>query len=182
MKTILDHKQLELSLKRLCKQLIENHDDFENTVVIGLQPRGVFFADRIVELLQEMLPASNIQHGNLDATFYRDDFMHRDAPVMAKETTIDFSVENKKVILIDDVLYTGRTIRAALDALTDFGRPAKVELMVLINRRFKRHLPISPDYIGKHVDSITSQKVKVEWGETEGKSRIEDKILLIDKE
>lgn len=178
MKVILDHKQLELTLKRLCKQLIENHDSFENTVVIGLQPRGIFFARSIVKLLNSMLQNSDILYGDLDATFYRDDFMHRDAPVLVNETTIDFNIEGKKVVLIDDVLYTGRTIRAALDALTDFGRPARVELMVLINRRFRRHLPISPDYVGKEVDTIISQKVKVLWDEDEK----DHKILLIDKE
>ncbi len=177
MKEILDQKHLTITLKRLCKQLIENHNDFNNTVILGLQPRGIYFADNIVSYLTQMLPNINIQYGTLDATFYRDDLMQRKTPIIAKETNLNFSLENKNIVLIDDVLYTGRTIRAALDAITDYGRPAKVELMVLINRRFKRQLPISPDYVGKQVDSITSQKVKVIWGEND----LENKVLLIDK-
>jgi pyrimidine operon attenuation protein/uracil phosphoribosyltransferase len=149
-------------IKRLAQQLIENHDDFSNTVLIGIQPRGIPFADKIVEAIRLHFPQAKLHYGRLDITFYRDDIrkeLHR-----ANETYIPFSVENKKVVLIDDVLYTGRTIRAAMDALLDYGRPSKVELCVLIDRRFSRQLPIQPDYCGKPIDSILSQKVKVEWG------------------
>lgn len=177
-KVILPAKKLHIILNRLCKQLIENHGDFNNTVIIGVQPRGVFFARKLMESLQSMLPQTNILYGDLDVTFYRDDYRHRDAPAIANTTTINFDVEGKKVILVDDVFFTGRTIRAAMAALLDYGRPEKVELLVLINRRFKRHLPVQPDYIGYEVDSIQSQKVKVLWDDTKN----DDKVLMIEKD
>ena len=113
----------------------------------------------------------------MDVTFFRDDFRHHQEPLVPKATQIDFLVEGKKVILIDDVLYTGRTIRAGLDSILAFGRPEKVELLVLIDRRYSRHLPIEPNYTGKTVDTISYEKVKVDWQETEG----EDKVWLMDK-
>lgn len=112
--------------------------------------------------------------GNLDITFYRDDFRRRENPLIPSATNIDFVIENKKVVLVDDVLYTGRTIRAGLDALLAFGRPEKVELLTLIDRRFNRDLPIQPDYVGKTVDTLVSERVSVEWKEIEG----EDKVVL----
>ncbi len=147
-----------MSLLRLSHQLLEDMSDPGNTVFIGLQPRGIYISDRIVEQLR-FLTVDEIQYGKLDITFYRDDFkkeLH-----VANATDIPFSIENKKVILIDDVLYTGRTIRSALDALTDFGRPASVKLCVLVNRRFERELPIQPDYCGMTIDSVHTQKIKV---------------------
>lgn len=165
MKTILSNEQLQLTIQRLSHQLIENHYPFTDTVIVGLQPRGVFLADRIVAVIRENYPSLKLHYGKLDITFYRDD-VHKELHV-ANQTTIDFNIENKNVILIDDVLYTGRTIRAAMDALIDFGRPAKVELLVLIDRRFNRQLPIQPDYTGKAIDSILSQKVTVDWSKAE---------------
>ena len=165
MKSILSKEQLNVTIKRLAHQILENHIDLQNTALIGIQPRGVYLSDRIVEEIKKEVFTKNIQYGKLDITFYRDDIrkeLHK-----ANHTDILFSIEGKKVILIDDVLYTGRTIRAALDALLDFGRPEKVELCVLIDRRFNRQLPIQPDYIGKAIDSIVSQKVKVEWDKKE---------------
>jgi pyrimidine operon attenuation protein / uracil phosphoribosyltransferase len=160
MKTILDKSQLDLTIQRLSHQLLENNGDFTGTVIIGLQPRGIFLADKIVRHLQE-IGYKELKYGKLDITFYRDDI--RKELHVANNTDISFSIEDKKVILVDDVLYTGRTIRAALDALLAFGRPQKVELCVLIDRRFNRQLPIQPDYCGKSIDSNISQKVKVEW-------------------
>ncbi len=165
MKTILDTQQLKFTIQRLAHQLVENNVDFSEIVFIGLQPRGVFFADRIVEQLNILSNDKKVNYGKLDITFYRDDI--RTELHLANQTDIQFSIEGKKVILIDDVLYTGRTIRAALDALLDFGRPEKVELCVLIDRRFSRQLPIQPDYCGRAIDSVLSQKVKVEWGNEE---------------
>lgn len=144
---------------------METQVDFSNTIFIGLQPRGILFSDKIVEYIRQIYPNEKIQYGKLDITFYRDDI--RKELHVPNQTEIPFSLEGKKVILIDDVLYTGRTIRAALDALLDFGRPEKVELCVLIDRRFSRQLPIQPDYCGKAIDSIISQKVKVEWDKGE---------------
>ena len=160
MKPILSEQQLAITIKRLAHQVLENHIDLENTVLIGLQPRGVFLSDQIVEEIKKELPSEKINYGKLDITFYRDDI--RTELHIANQTDIPFSIEGKNVVLIDDVLYTGRTTRAALDALLDFGRPEKVELCVLIDRRFSRQFPIQPDYVGKSIDSIISQKVKIE--------------------
>lgn len=161
MKIILDKQQLHLILLRLSHQLTENHLHLHDVVFIGLQPRGLRVSKLIVAHIQALYPSEKINYGILDITFYRDDV--RNEIHKASKTDIPFSVQDKKVILIDDVLYTGRTIRAALDALQDFGRPKKVELCVLVNRRFNRELPIQPDYCGIAIDTLTSQKVKVEW-------------------
>ncbi len=177
-RVILDSKKLDLTITRLCHQLIEQHKDFSEAAIIGVQPRGVYLADRIYKKLSSILKTKEIQYGKLDITFYRDDFRDK-GPMAADETNIAFSLEGKNIILIDDVLYTGRTIRSALDAMLDYGRPADVELLVLIDRRLHRHLPIQAKYVGKVVDSITAEKVKVEWKETDGA----DKVWIVeDKE
>ena len=170
MKTILNETQIFLTIKRLAHQVLENHLDLSDTVIIGLQPRGLYLSDKIVEELKNNLPGKIVSYGILDITFYRDD-IRREIKVPNK-TDINFSIENKKVILIDDVLYTGRTTRAALDALLDFGRPAKVELCVLIDRRFSRQLPIQSDYTGKVIDALISQKVKVLWKERDAATEV----------
>lgn len=173
--TLLDGQKFQITLQRLCHQLIENHNDFSNSVIIGIQPRGTYLANRIAEELKQIIPNANILHGNLDNTFYRDDFRRNDSPLLPNSTKIDFIIEGKKVILVDDVLWTGRTIRATMDAMLAFGRPEKVELLVLVDRRYSRQLPIEPDYIGIKVDSISSQKVIVSWKEADE----EDKVILI---
>jgi len=169
---IINSKQFEITLKRLCFQLIENHNNFADSVIIGLQPRGTFLASRLVQILKALVPNAAIKHGSLDVTFFRDDFRRRESPLLASSTHIDFIVEEKNVILVDDVLYTGRTIRAGMDALLAFGRPGKIELLVLIDRRYSRHLPIEPNYVGKTVDTISTEKVKVDWKETDGKDQV----------
>lgn len=174
-KILLTSKEVNIILNRLACQLIEKHLDFSDTVLIGLQPRGRFLAERIKQLLEEEYNVSGIQLGFLDITFFRDDFRRSDKPLEANRTEIDFLVENKKVVFIDDVLYTGRSIRAALTAIQSFGRPAEIELLVLIDRRFSRHLPIQPDYRGRQVDAINDEKVKVSWKEHDG----EDSVFLI---
>lgn len=173
-RTILTPDQFALTIDRLCYQLIENHKNFENTVFIGMQPRGIFLGSRIVSRLQEITKISNLPYGKLDITFYRDDFRTSSKPLTASDTNIDFSIQGKRVVLFDDVLYTGRTIRAGLDALLDYGRPFDVELMVLVDRRLHRHLPIQAKYVGKTVDSIKEERVIVEWKEESG----EDLILI----
>jgi pyrimidine operon attenuation protein/uracil phosphoribosyltransferase len=170
LKTILNEQQLAITIQRLTHQVLENHLNLENTVLIGIQPRGIYFSDRIVAQLRPQVPGQAIKYGRLDITFYRDDV--RKGLHELNKTEIPFSIEDKNVILIDDVLYTGRTIRAALDALLDFGRPAKVELCILIDRRFSRQLPIQADYTGKSIDSIITQKVKVFWKEKDGKEEV----------
>jgi pyrimidine operon attenuation protein/uracil phosphoribosyltransferase len=159
----------------LACQLIENHEDFSNTVIIGLQPRGVLLAERILDQLKTMQPKANISYGIVDPTFYRDDFRIHDKPLIAHKTDIPFSLEGKHVIFIDDVLYTGRTIRAGLEGIMEYGRPASVELLVLVERRFTRELPIEPRYVGKSVDSYDNQQVKVMWKKDGG----EDKVMLL---
>lgn len=176
-KLLLDHQLLEITIQRLCQQLIENHDTFENTVLVGLQPRGIYFAERIKSTLEKMV-SEKIKLGYLDITFYRDDFRRREKPLKANATRMPFILEDKKVVLIDDVLYTGRSIRAALDAMSAFGRPQLVELLVLIERKYTRHLPIQPDYIGKSVNTMQSQRVQVEWSAQGAKK---DNIWLLNK-
>ncbi|HWA35307.1 MAG TPA: bifunctional pyr operon transcriptional regulator/uracil phosphoribosyltransferase PyrR [Cyclobacteriaceae bacterium] len=175
-KLILDSDLLTITLDRLCQELIENHADFSNSVLLGLQPRGIFLAEWIHEKLSAK--AKNIPLGYLDATFHRDDFRRREIPARASETKVPFLIEGKKVILIDDVLYTGRTVRAALDAMIAFGRPEKVELLVLIDRKHTRELPISADYVGKYVDTLDSQRVLVELDA----GHKHNKIWLINKD
>lgn len=174
---VLDQQQITITLKRFCYQLIENHDDFENTVLLGLQPRGTILLDKIVTLLEE-ISGIKVPSGYLDATFHRDDFRRRDFPLKANETKIDFLVEGKKVILIDDVLYKGRSVRAAMDAMIAFGRPRKVELMVLVDRRLTRDFPIMPDYCGAKVNTIDSQYVVVEWAD---QGHQEDAVWITEK-
>ena len=176
-KVLLNSKEINIILHRLACQLIENHPGFEDTVIIGIQPRGVDMADRIIKILEEEYGIKNIPNGQLDITFYRDDFRRSDKPLEANNTEIDFIVEDKQVVFIDDVLYTGRSIRAALTAIQSFGRPKSIELLTLIDRRFSRHLPIQPDYNGIQVDAINNEKVKVHWKENEG----EDAVYVISK-
>lgn len=163
-KLILDQDLLEITISRLCYQLIENHNDFSNSAILGLQPRGKFVAQRIKDNLEKLLN-SKVDIGYLDTTFHRDDFRRRESPKKANETHIPFLIEDKHIILIDDVLFTGRSVRAALDAMISFGRPKTVELLILVDRKYTRDLPIQPNYIGKSVNTIQSQRVMVEWRE-----------------
>ncbi|RFZ81113.1 bifunctional pyr operon transcriptional regulator/uracil phosphoribosyltransferase PyrR [Mucilaginibacter terrenus] len=172
--TLLDGQKFQITIQRLCRQLIENHNDFSGSVLIGIQPRGIYLARRVAEELRKILPESKIEQGDLDITFYRDDFRRREQ-LVPNQTKIDFIIEGKRVIMMDDVLWTGRTIRAAMDAMQAFGRPEKVELLALVDRRYSRHIPVSANYVGIEVDSIASQKVVVSWKETDG----EDKIVLV---
>jgi pyrimidine operon attenuation protein/uracil phosphoribosyltransferase len=174
-KMLLNATEVNIILHRLACQLIENHNDFSITVLIGIQPRGKFLAKRLQDILINEYNIKNVLLGNLDITFYRDDFRRSGKPLDANTTDIDFIVENKKVVFIDDVLFTGRSIRAALTAIQSFGRPSKIELLTLIDRRFSRHLPIQPDYKGIQVDAINNEKVKVNWKENKG----EDSVYLI---
>jgi pyrimidine operon attenuation protein / uracil phosphoribosyltransferase len=176
-KLILGKQLLEITLNRLVQELIENHQDFSQSVILGLQPRGIFLAEKIQQKIIDMT-GKNVPLGYLDVTFYRDDFRRRDTPLLANTTKIDFIIEDKKVILIDDVLFTGRTVRSAMDAMTAFGRPKKVELLTLIDRKYTRDLPIQPNYVGKEVNTIESQRILVEW---QAQGFAEDNIWLIEK-
>lgn len=177
-KILLNEKEIEIILHRLACQLIENHIDFKDTILIGLQPRGIFLLNRLIKILDEEYGKKNIPSGKLDITFYRDDFRRRDEPLEANKTEIDFLVDNKNVVFIDDVLYSGRSTRAALTAIQAYGRPSKIELLVLIDRRFSRHLPIQPNYKGRQVDVINFEQVRVNWKENGEK----DAVYLIRNE
>ncbi|MDA0316116.1 MAG: bifunctional pyr operon transcriptional regulator/uracil phosphoribosyltransferase PyrR [Bacteroidetes bacterium] len=174
-KVLLNEKEVNIILHRLACQLIEKHNDFSNTILVGLQPRGKHLADRLLQLLKSDYNISDTQIGYLDITFYRDDFRRSNKVLEASETQMNFIVEGKNVVFIDDVLYTGRSIRAALTAIQSYGRPKSIELLILIDRRFSRHLPIQPDYRGRQVDAIDEEKVVVNWKETQG----EDNVYLI---
>ena len=174
-KILLTSKEIAIILHRLACQLIEKHLDFSNTILIGIQPRGTFLAERLKTLLESDYQIKDVALGYLDITFFRDDFRRTDKPLEANQTKIDFLVEGKNVIFIDDVLYTGRSIRSALTAIQSFGRPSEIELLVLIDRRFSRHLPIQPDYRGRQVDAINNEKVIVSWQGHEN----EDAVYLV---
>jgi pyrimidine operon attenuation protein/uracil phosphoribosyltransferase len=176
-RVLLDDLKIDVLLNRLTCQLLEFHGDFSNTLLIGLQPRGIYLLDRIVKLLNNQYGIKNIKIGKLDTTFYRDDFRRSEKIHFAKVTEIDFEVEGRKIVLIDDVLFTGRSIRAALTAIDYYGRPSVIELLVLIDRRFSRHLPIQPDYLGVQIDTIEGDKVRVEW-----KSNKKNDCVYIEKE
>ena len=174
---ILDSKQIDLAITRLCYQLIEVHNDFSDSVILGIQPRGVHLAHRIHKKLSVILKKKDIKCGDLDITFYRDDFRQKE--LIPSSTQINFDIEKKNVILVDDVLYTGRTVRAALDAMLALGRPRDVELLTLIDRRLSRNVPIQAKYTGKTIDSVASEKVLVHWKETDDKDEV---TLLTEKQ
>jgi pyrimidine operon attenuation protein/uracil phosphoribosyltransferase len=177
-KLILDSDLLDITLSRLCQQLIENHNDFAESAILGMQPRGIYLAELIHQKLEKTL-RKKIDLGYLDVTFHRDDFRRREIPIKANETRVPFLIENRNVVLVDDVLFTGRTVRAAMDAMIAFGRPKKVELLVLIDRKYNRDLPINPDYVGKAVNTLASQRVQVEW---QAQGNKQNKIWLINQE
>jgi pyrimidine operon attenuation protein/uracil phosphoribosyltransferase len=161
-RVILEYKQVDLILTRIAHQLIETHGDFNNTAILSLQPRGILFGKRLHSKLKELFNI-DATYGELDTTFHRDDFRRTDKPLVPNAVNIDFQIEGKRILLIDDVLYTGRSIRAALDAINDYGRPSSIELVTLINRKYNREVPIQPDYVGEHIDSRIDDYVKVEW-------------------
>jgi pyrimidine operon attenuation protein/uracil phosphoribosyltransferase len=165
MKVLLNSRQLDLTIQRLAHQILEDNPIAADTVFIGIQPRGTFFSNRLVPVMKKLY-GQPVHYGQLDITFYRDDIARK--LHLPNQTHIDFSIDKKNVVIIDDVLYTGRTIRSAMDALIDFGRPAKVELCALVDRRFSRELPIQPDFTGKTIDTIFSQRVTVKWKENDG--------------
>ena len=174
---LFDSELLQVTISRLCQELIEKHGNFSNSVILGLQPRGTLLAQRLGIRLQETV-GSAVPLGFLDTTFYRDDFRRRDEPLQANKTDIPFLIEDQRVILVDDVLFTGRSVRAAMDALNAFGRPAKVELLILVDRLYSRHVPVEATYVGRQVNTIDTQKVLVEWNETDKK----DNVWLINRD
>jgi len=174
-KILLDSKKIEIILRRLVYELIENHKDFDETVLLGLQPRGIFFIDKILEVFKRDHPNIKIKSGILDYTFFRDDFRRSEKTLSASSTKINFSIENKNVVLIDDVLFTGRSIKAAMSSIDTYGRPKSIELLVLIDRRFKREIPIAANYCGAKIDTFKGDRVKVLWGK-----KLKDNVIYIE--
>ncbi len=174
-KILLNSQKADLIIRRFAFELIENHGSLSNSAIIGLQPRGTELALAVKNAVSE-ITGEDVKFGTLDHTFYRDD-ISRGGIHIPKPSKIDFSTENLRIILIDDVLYTGRSIRAAIDAMMRFGRPSDIELMVMVDRIHQREVPIKPDYKGVSIDSRnTEQFVKVDW-----KDQSEVTVWLLDK-
>ena len=173
-KVILENKRFGLTIERLCHQLKESYPLLDNVCFIGIQESGVILAERIISMLPRLFPKQKVTSGKLDISFYRDDFRRRDTPIKISSTEMDFLVEGKDVVLIDDVLFSGRTVHAAMSALQDFGRPRRLEFLTLVDRRFNRHFPIKADYAGIVIDALDEAYVKVEWEHIDGK----DQVLL----
>jgi len=173
-KVLLSSRKIEIILNRLATQLIERYNDFSQVVLVGLQPRGIHLLNRLIKLLENDYRIRNILFGNLDITFFRDDFRRSGKTLFASKSKMDISIEGKSVVIIDDVLFTGRSIRAALTAIDHYGRPIDIHLLVLIDRRFSRHLPIQPDFIGAQVDALDGDKVRVVWKN----SKQEDTVFI----
>ena len=169
---LLDSKKIDLILNRLVCELVENHKDFNNTVLIGLPPRGTYLIEKILDIFKNKYPNINIESGILDFTFFRDDFRRSEKTLKASSTQINFSIENKNVVLIDDVLFTGRSIKAAMSSIDSYGRPNSIELLVLIDRRYKREIPIQANYCGAKIDTFKGDKVNVVWNENSKKDVI----------
>ena len=184
-RVISEKEKFDLTIERLCYHLIEDYDDFKDTCIVGIQTGGVQLASRILDKLSEiqskelikaapvnLSDSSDIPFGKLDITFYRDDFRTSKKPLAANINEMPFVIENQRVILVDDVSYTGRSVQAAMTALNHYGRPKSVKLLVLVDRRFNREIPVRPDYIGVVIDALDDAYVKVEWAETDGQDRI----------
>ncbi|MGE9616450.1 MAG: bifunctional pyr operon transcriptional regulator/uracil phosphoribosyltransferase PyrR [Solitalea-like symbiont of Acarus siro] len=165
-KIILEGDKFLVVLKRLSYQIIEDEDDLSGLVIIGIQPRGIEVAKKIHSILKQETGALKIPFGMLDPTLFRDD-LNTNNMLQVNRSSLDIDIENKRIILIDDVLYTGRTVRAAMESLLSYGRPGKIKFLCLVERRFARDLPIKSDYTGLKVDTIASQKVKVRINETQ---------------
>ena len=176
---LLDAEALSRTLSRVAHELIERNADLETLALVGIHTRGVPLAERLRRLVAER-SGVEVDLGTVDITFHRDDVLVRSggAPLHAQPivrgTTLDFPLEGRTVVLVDDVLFTGRTIRAAIDALLEYGRPARVQLAVLVDRGH-RELPIRPDYVGKNLPTSLSERVHVELLEVDGA----DRVLLV---
>lgn len=171
-KVIMDDKAISRALTRIAHEIIERNKGIDDCVLVGIKTRGVYLAERLKERI-EKIEGKTIATGEIDITLYRDDLTHKrtDQEPELKGTTIDTPITDKKVILVDDVLYTGRTVRAALDALIDLGRPAHIQLAVLIDRGH-RELPIRPDYIGKNVPTSKTEVVEAKLQEADGEEEV----------
>lgn len=170
MNVILDSNELTKTLKRLAHEVIENYVDLGNVVIVGIVTRGEFLAKRLQTIIAD-IEKTSIPYGYIDVTLYRDDLDHRKSLKPSKSSKVP-NLDNKNVLLVDDVLFEGRTIRAALDAVKDFGRPASVKLLVLVDRGHRK-LPVSADFVGKNLPTQKNQTVKVCLSEIDNKDSIE---------
>lgn len=175
-KQLVDARGIKRSLTRLAHEIIENVDDMDNLRIIGIRDRGDQLAKRLAEIIKNV-EAVEVPIGFLDITFYRDDFRTKLSQPSVMATEIPFEIEDMDIILVDDVLYTGRTIRSAMDAIIDYGRPSSIQLAVLVDRGH-RELPIRPDYVGKNVPTSKEEQVRVKLNEFDG----EDAIYMYDVE
>ncbi len=173
---IMDVKAIERSMRRIALEIVEYNKSMENVYLVGIKSRGVPMADRLSKYLRE-IENLDVKTGIIDISLYRDDLSKVAENPVHNGTHIDFDVENAKIILIDDVLYTGRTVRAAIDAVLDIGRPKEIQLCVLIDRGHKE-LPIHADYIGRHVPTSSEEIIKVSFVETDNEENV--KIVTID--
>lgn len=173
MAKLMDKDEIRRSLLRLSHQILEKNREIEDLVVVGIHRRGVTLAERISKMIEE-IKGKKLPTGTLDITFYRDDLTRIAYQPVVRNTNILFPIDDKKVVLVDDVLYTGRTVRAAIDALIDFGRPKKIELVVLIDRGH-RELPIRADYVGKNIPTSPGEMVEVKVEELDGT----DEVLIL---
>lgn len=173
MAKLMGKDEIRRALLRLSHQILEKNREMEDLVVIGIHRRGVTLAERISKMMEE-IKGKKLPTGTLDITLYRDDLTRIAYQPMVRNTNIFFPIDEKKVVLVDDVLYTGRTVRAAIDALLDFGRPKKIELVVLIDRGH-RQLPIRADYVGKNIPTSPEEMVEVRVEELDGT----DEVLIL---
>ncbi len=158
-KIIMASHDIELALKRIALQILEEHHSADRLAIVGIHTCGVFLADRLRRIIEEQ-ENTEVPSGNLDITLYRDDWSFITQNPVVKTTDISFAVENKKLILVDDVIFTGRTIRAAMDAIMDYGRPHSIQLAVLVDRG-GRELPIQADYVGLNTTVLTNERIQV---------------------
>lgn len=167
---IMDSRKIKRALHRMITEIVEHNRDLKNLVIVGIRTRGIYLGKRISALIKEM-ENIEIPVGVLDITLYRDDFSELESQHMVKKTEINFSVANKDVLLVDDVLFTGRTIRAAMDSLIDLGRPRTIQLLILIDRGH-RELPIRADYVGKFLPTSKREIVHVRLKEIDDKDEV----------
>lgn len=173
---IIDTEQLDKTLTRIAHEIIEKNKDIERIAIVGIRTRGAFLAERLANKIKD-IGKKEVRVGILDITLYRDDLTTIAEQPVVHKTEIDFDIQDKIIILVDDVLYTGRTIRCALDALIDFGRPRNIQLAVLIDRGH-RELPIRADYVGKNIPTSQNEIVQVKIVEVDGV----DEIIIQEKE
>jgi pyrimidine operon attenuation protein/uracil phosphoribosyltransferase len=170
-KIILEKEVISRTLRRISHEVIENNKDLNDLVIVGIKTRGAIMAKRLVDNIKA-IEGIDVPFGELDITFYRDDIENRVEGPRLKGIDIDFAVEDKVVIIVDDVLFTGRTIRAAMDAIMDLGRASKIRLAVLVDRGH-RELPIRADYVGKNIPTSLNESVKVKFEETDNNEYVE---------